>query len=274
MVETRRAGTLYRDPARRIRSSTVADDHPETRPARGDSTRGLVTTDAPSETSAPRRVEVPDVRNGIAFAAAAIVFALIVGTGLVIWAAASLDGGIPGVTAPARDRPNQQDPPAAPRTIQPGENTASTSHQGQAAGHAPEAAQAVPLSRSRPAGGPTEAELARIDFPIDCPGVGAQVKTVLTDPTGPTVVRVECAAGSGSPPAALLAYAAADTGAPRLVATLLDTDEGLLVSDVTRDGDSITAHTLGWSGPDVPRCCPDVEGTLRWRLTPLGAQRI
>ncbi|MFI6579703.1 hypothetical protein [Embleya sp. NPDC050493] len=254
----------------------MADDHFETRPARGDSTRGLVTTDAPPDTSAPRHVEVPDVRNGIAFAAAAVVFVFIVGTGLVIWAAASLDGGIPGVTAPARHRTNPQDPPAAPRTIQPGEHTAETSDQGRSVGPAPGAAQTVPLagSRSRIAAGPTEAELANVAFPLDCPGVGTRIKTVLTDPTGPTVVRVECAAGSGSPPAALLAYGDADTGPPRLVATLLDIDEGLLVSDVTRSGDTITARTQGWSVPDGPRCCPDLDATLRWRLTPLGAQRI
>ncbi|MEU0932781.1 MULTISPECIES: hypothetical protein [unclassified Embleya] len=254
----------------------MADDHFETRPVRGDSSRGLVTTDAPPDTSVPRHVEVPDVRNGIAFATAAIVFVFIVGAGLVIWAAASLDGGIPGVTAPARHRPNQQDPPAAPRTLQPGENPANTSNQGQSVGHAPEAARTVPLagSRGRTAGGPTEAELANVVFPLDCPGVGTRIGTVLTDPTGPTVVRVECAAGSGSPPAALLAYADADQGSPRLVATLLDTDEGLQVSEVTRSGDTITARTLGWSAPDVPRCCPDLAGTLRWRLTPLGADRI
>ncbi|MYS81835.1 hypothetical protein [Embleya scabrispora] len=234
-----------------------------------------MTTDAPPD-SVPRHIEAPDVRNGIAFAAAAIVFVFVVGTGLVIWAAASLDGGVPGVTAPARHRPNQQDPPAAPRTIQPGENSASTSNQGQPLIRAPEAAQTVPLagSRSGTGGGPTEAELANVVFPLDCPGVGTRTRGVLTDPTGPTVVRVECAAGSGSPPAALLAYVDADTGPPRLVATLLDTDEGLLVSDVTRSGDTITASTLSWSVPDGPRCCPDVAGTLRWRLDPLGAQRI
>ncbi|MET7299034.1 hypothetical protein [Embleya sp. NPDC005575] len=234
-----------------------------------------MTTDAPPD-SVPRHIEVPDVRTGIAFATAAIVFVFIVGTGLVIWAAASLDGGVPGVTAPARHRPNQQDPPAAPRTIQPGENAANTSNQGQPLVHAPEVVQTVPLagSRSRTTGGPTEAELANVVFPLDCPGVGTQIKTVLTDPTGPTVVRVACAAGSGTPPAALLAYAAADTGPPRLVATLLDTGEGLVVSDITRSGDTITAGTLGWSVPDGPRCCPDVVGTLRWRLTALGAERI
>ncbi|MGC0420419.1 hypothetical protein [Embleya sp. AB8] len=250
----------------------MADDHSETRPARGDSTRGLATTDGPPTIPFAQR-QVPDVRNGVAYAAAAIVFFLIVVSGLVIWAAASRDGGIPGVTAPARHRVNQQDPPAAPRTLKPGES--DTTDQGQPAPPGPEVARTVPLagSRGRPAAGPTEAELAAVAFPVDCPGAGTRLKAVLVDPDGPTVVQVQCAAGSGSPPAALLGYVR-DAGAPRLVATLLGTGEGLLVDDLTRDGDTITAHTLGWSAPTVPRCCPDSTGTLRWRLTALGAQRI
>ncbi|MFE5333957.1 hypothetical protein ACFRCG_46950 [Embleya sp. NPDC056575] len=253
----------------------MADDHSENRPVRGDSPRGLATTDGPPDTTIPPHREIPDVRNGIAFAAAGIVFLFIVVTGLVIWAAASLDGGIPGVTAPARGRPNQQDPPAAPRTLEPTHAGGTTTEQGRKpAGPPTETVQAAPLAGNRrPTGGPGATEVAGLALPLDCPGVGTRVHSVLTDPDGPTVVRVTCAAGSGSPPSALLAYAW-DAGAPRLVATLLGTDEGLLVDDLTRAGDTITAHAQGWSTPDVPRCCPDTSTTLRWRLTPLGAQRI
>ncbi|WP_406289645.1 hypothetical protein [Embleya sp. NBC_00896] len=243
---------------------------------RGDSTHGLATTDGPPDTTAPQRVSSPDVRNGVAYATAAIVFVFIVLSGLAIWAAASFDGGVPGVTAPARHRPNPQDPPAAPRTIEPTGHGAGTANQGQAGGTAAGTAQTAPLAGGPDGstGGPTRAELANVAFPLDCPGAGTEIKGVLADPTGPTVVRVQCAAGSGSPPAALLAYAAGDRGVPRLVATLLSTDEGLQVSDVTRRGDTVTAHTLGWSDPDGPRCCPDLAGTLSWHLTELGAQRI
>ncbi|MYV97358.1 hypothetical protein [Streptomyces sp. SID3343] len=250
----------------------MADDDFDNRPVRGDSTHGIAITDGPPNLPAPPRISAPDVRNGIAFATAGIVFVFVALSGLVIWAAASLDGGIPGVTAPARHRPDQQDPPAAPRTIEP------ITTQGQAAPGAPPAAatpQTTPLaaSRGRLAAGPTEAQLAQATFPLDCPGVATDRARVLTDPNGPTVVQVACHAGSGSPPAALLAYDTDESGAPRLAATLLAADEGLLVSDVTRQGDTVTAHTLGWSDPDGPRCCPDVDKTIRWKLTPTGADR-
>jgi hypothetical protein len=251
----------------------VADDHFDNRPVRGDSTHGIATTDGPPNLPASPRISAPDVRNGIAFATAAVVLIFVVLSGLVIWAAASLDGGIPGVTAPARHRTNPQDPPAAPRTIEP------VTSQGLIPQDLPPSTpspRVTPLaaSRGRLAAGPTEDQLTKVAFPIDCPGVATDRTRVLADPNGPTVVQVTCQAGSGSPPAALLAYATDESGAPRLAATLLSVDEGLLVSDVSRVGDTITAQTLGWSDPDGPRCCPDVSKTIRWKLTPIGADRL
>jgi hypothetical protein len=245
----------------------------DNRPVRGDSTHGIATTDGPPSLPAPHRISAPDVRNGIAFATAAVVFVFVALAGLVIWAAASLDGGIPGVTAPARHRPNPQDPPAAPRTVEPITDQGQEQH-GAPSSTPPAQVGSLAASRDRLTAGPDEAQLAKTAFPIDCPGVATDRTRVLTDPNGPTVVQVSCQAGSGSPPAALPAYANDESGAPRLVATLLSDDEQLLVTEVTRAKDTITAQTLGWSDPDGPRCCPDVTGTIRWRLTATGAARI
>ena len=255
----------------------MADEEPETRPARGESTRGPATTDVTPRHAPPDKVLKPDVRNGVALATAAIVFAFTVLSGFAIHAAASFDGGQPGTTAPADPIHEYQDPPAAPRVLEPGEHTDL--------GLAPAATQpradtdairtAPPAGhRSRLPAGPTADRLAGTPFPMDCEDAGTTITNVLTDPGGPTVVQVTCAAGSGSPPGALYAYATDDGDTPRLVATLLTADPDRLVRDVTRDGATITAHTLGWSDPQGPRCCPDTTEVLRWHVDFTGATRL
>lgn len=255
----------------------MADEDPENRPARGARTRGLATTDMAPGHAPPDKVHKPDVRNGVALAAVAIVFTLAVLSGLAIRAAASFDGGQPGTTAPADHIHHHQDPPAAPRVLDPGEHTdlglaSAATEQGRQV----EPVRTAPLAdhRGRLQAGPTADRLADTAFPIDCPDTGTTITDVLTDPDGPTVVQVTCAAGSGSPPGALYAYAADDRGTPRLVATLLTADPDRLVGELTRDGDTITAHTLGWSDPQGPRCCPDTTEVLYWHVDFTGARSL
>ncbi|WP_308416659.1 hypothetical protein [Streptomyces sp. AJS327] len=81
-----------------------------------------------------------------------------------------------------------------------------------------------------------------------------------------TVAVVRCPAGIGTPPHGVyvLAPAAERGAAPRVVATLVDPDEGMNVERfAVRDG-TVSARLLGYSSPDVPRCCPDKRRAVRW----------
>ena len=81
-----------------------------------------------------------------------------------------------------------------------------------------------------------------------------------------TVAVVHCAAGIGTPPDGVYVLTR-DRGAgkPRVVATLVDPKDRQNVSDfAVRDG-AVTATLLGYSSPDVPRCCPDEQHKAKWQ---------
>ncbi|MEU2157431.1 hypothetical protein ABZ532_20830 [Streptomyces sp. NPDC019396] len=109
-----------------------------------------------------------------------------------------------------------------------------------------------------------------VDLPLECGGAGAAVVRKasgdLDGDGGPeTAVVARCEAGSGTPPSGVYVIARSSTGAPRVVATLLDPAERLSVSAfAVRDG-VVTATVLGYSSPDVPRCCPDEQEQVKWR---------
>ncbi|MEU6995960.1 hypothetical protein ABZ953_35570 [Streptomyces sp. NPDC046465] len=123
------------------------------------------------------------------------------------------------------------------------------------------------------AGAPAPApDPAAVDFPIDCGPVPSEVKKRATgdldgDGKPETVAVVHCKAGSGTPPDGVyvITGSGSGSGTPRVVATLVDPKDRQNVSDfAVRDG-AITATLLGYSSPDVPRCCPDKQDKAKWR---------
>ncbi|TFE38783.1 hypothetical protein E3E14_27835 [Streptomyces sp. ICN441] len=113
-------------------------------------------------------------------------------------------------------------------------------------------------------------EATGVPLPLECAGAPTVVVERATGDLdgdgGPeTVVAARCEAGSGTPPSGIYVLARSRTGEPRVVATLLEparrqSAAGLAV----RDG-VVTAVLLGYSSPEVPRCCPDERETVKWR---------
>ncbi|MCZ7461306.1 hypothetical protein [Streptomyces sp. WMMC940] len=109
-----------------------------------------------------------------------------------------------------------------------------------------------------------------VALPLECGGgptvVVGQAAGDLDGDGGPeTVVAARCEAGSGTPPSGVYVLARSRTGEPRLVATLLEPARRQSVGELAvRDG-VVTAALLGYSTPEVPRCCPDERETVKWR---------
>ncbi|MFI6082224.1 hypothetical protein ACIBBB_14825 [Streptomyces sp. NPDC051217] len=128
-----------------------------------------------------------------------------------------------------------------------------------------------PTGRTAPNAAPLPApDTAAVDFPLECGGAKALVTMEATgdldgDGDPETVAAARCDAGSGTPPAGVYVLTASkDAGTPRIVATLVDPADRQSVADLEiRDG-VVRARLLGYSGPDVPGCCPDVEQSPTW----------
>ncbi|MFJ8587072.1 hypothetical protein ACIRD2_20825 [Streptomyces sp. NPDC093595] len=140
--------------------------------------------------------------------------------------------------------------------LQPGAATAS-----QTGGIATAAAPAAPAPAP---------DASAVTYPLDCagaPGVVAKQASGDLDGDGrpETVAAAHCDAGSGTPPSGVYVLTRGEGSAPRVVATLVEPAERLLLRDLAvRDG-AVTATLLGYSSADVPRCCPDQEETVKWR---------
>ncbi|MDG9712330.1 hypothetical protein [Streptomyces sp. DH10] len=137
-------------------------------------------------------------------------------------------------------------------------------------GAATAAQPSAPETRSAPANAAAP-DPAAVEFPIECGPVKAVVKKKASgdldgDGHPETVAVVHCDSPMGTPPDGVYVLTrGADGGAPRVVATLLDPKGGTTVGDfAVRDG-AVTAALLGYSSPDVPRCCPDVHSDAKWR---------
>ncbi|UUN25930.1 hypothetical protein [Streptomyces sp. FIT100] len=121
-----------------------------------------------------------------------------------------------------------------------------------------------------PAPGLPAPDAASVELPLACGGAGTTVvKKASGDLDGDggaeTAVVARCEAGSGTPPSGVYVIARSSAGAPRVVATLVEPGRQLSVGDfAVRDG-VITATLLGYSSPDVPRCCPDEQERVEWR---------
>lgn len=127
-----------------------------------------------------------------------------------------------------------------------------------------------------------------VDFPLTCGPVKAVVQKKATgdldgDGNPETVAVVHCDAPMGTPPDGVYVIThATGSNKPRVVATLLDPRTGDTVSDfAVRDG-AVVATLLGYSTNDIPRCCPDVTDSAKWRWkngaftrsTPAGAHSV
>lgn len=121
----------------------------------------------------------------------------------------------------------------------------------------------------------TSHELTRVDWdaidhPVDCAGVGTRGSLlVVAEPAEDealAVVGVSCRAGAGTPPWAVFTFDNPTVNGPRLRQVLLELEENwsFVPSDARTDGSLLVIEAYGYSGHDVPRCCPDVHGALTW----------
>ncbi|MGW3123555.1 hypothetical protein ACWDBW_41710 [Streptomyces sp. NPDC001107] len=146
----------------------------------------------------------------------------------------------------------------------------------------------TPEARAGTARTATAPSTTGVQFPLACGPVKAVVQKKATgdldgDGNPETVAVVHCDAPMGTPPDGVYVLTrAADSGRPRVVATLLDPKTGDTVSDfAVRDG-AVAATLLGYSSDDVPRCCPDVTQSAMWqwkngafkRSTPAGTHSV
>ncbi|GAB2947880.1 hypothetical protein GCM10023080_003170 [Streptomyces pseudoechinosporeus] len=161
---------------------------------------------------------------------------------------------------------------AASAFLQPDQATAAQPGRG---------AQSAPAATAPP-------DPTRVDFPVECGPTKVIVQKKASgdldgDGRPETVAVVRCDAIAGAPPSGMYVLTqAADATEPHIVATLVDPKDRLTVTDfVVRDA-SVTATLLGYSSPDVPRCCPDVDERAKWqwkngtfvRSVPAGAQSV
>lgn len=142
----------------------------------------------------------------------------------------------------------------------------------------PSAATATPPSPSgdgsaadRPVGAP---DPGKARFPVECGQAKVDVlKAASADLDGDgrpeTVAVVRCHTGMGTPPSGVYVLAQGDvaSGVPRVVETLLDPKEGISVGEFAVSGRTVSATLLGYSSPDVPRCCPDQQRRVKWQWT-------
>ncbi|MFJ8908874.1 hypothetical protein ACIRIU_28345 [Streptomyces sp. NPDC102351] len=112
---------------------------------------------------------------------------------------------------------------------------------------------------------------ADVEFPLDCGPVKVVVKKQASgdldgDGRPETVAAVHCDAPMGTPPDGVYVLTqAADGTRPRVVATLVDPGDRTNVEDFAVRAGDVVATLLGYSSTDVPRCCPDVRETVKWR---------
>ncbi|MFG2297492.1 hypothetical protein [Streptomyces sp. NPDC048603] len=117
-------------------------------------------------------------------------------------------------------------------------------------------------------------DAALAHYPLDCRGGPHQITATAHgdldgDGRPETVAAVRCDAGLGTPPNALyvLTQGTAAGTPPRVVATLLPAEQRKNVTELTVTDGKITATLLGYSTPDVPRCCPDTRQHAKWAWT-------
>ncbi|MZE80712.1 hypothetical protein GTY57_28280 [Streptomyces sp. SID5475] len=125
----------------------------------------------------------------------------------------------------------------------------------------PDATATPPVARSN---------VVTADYPLECGGGETEVvdegsADLDGDGRPETAAVVRCAAGMGTPPHGVYVLGSGSGGgAPRLLETLVDPAEKMNITDFAVGGGEISATLLGYSAPDVPRCCPDLERKVAW----------
>ncbi|MGW7198079.1 hypothetical protein [Streptomyces chryseus] len=143
---------------------------------------------------------------------------------------------------------------AAAGLLQPEAATASQTAVGAAAGPVEAAAAPAP-------------DASGAVYPLDChgqkPAVVEQGSGDLDGDGRPeTVAVVRCVSGIGTPPSGVFVLTGPSS---RVVATLVDPADGAGVTDFAVRGGAVRATLLGYSSPDVPRCCPDRREMVKWQ---------
>jgi hypothetical protein len=88
-----------------------------------------------------------------------------------------------------------------------------------------------------------------------------------------TVVAGHCVSGAGSPPSAVFSVVGTGSGAA-LAQTLVAPDAQILVTALTLVNGRVELRGQGYSGPDVPRCCPDRTIRIAWAAGAAGLVRV
>lgn len=134
----------------------------------------------------------------------------------------------------------------------------------------PSDATATPAATTRTSGAP---DPGKVHYPLDCGAATAKTDVLDkgaadfdADGLTETVAVVRCEAEGGTPPSAVfvLAHGAHEGDGPRIVATLVPQKERMSVKDLKVEGRTASATLLGYSSPDVPRCCPDKQRKVKW----------
>ncbi|MGP3974622.1 hypothetical protein ACTWQF_11555 [Streptomyces sp. 8N114] len=131
-------------------------------------------------------------------------------------------------------------------------------------------ATATPAPATGASGQAPDPDRAR--YPLDCGPSGAGIDVLDKaaadfdgDGTAETVAVVRCQARGGTPPSAVFVLSGtAQSGRPRIAATLVEHRERMSVQDLAVRGTTISATLLGYSSANVPRCCPDKRRTVKW----------
>lgn len=138
-----------------------------------------------------------------------------------------------------------------------------------AAGALVQPAGAAPRSSRGSAAGAPRAKAAH--YPLDCAGGPVDVVDQVSgdldrDGRAETVAVVRCQSGTGTPPSGLYVLSASGAGSrtPRITDTLVNPGEQRSIKDLRISDGTVKATVLGYSGEDVPRCCPDQQRSYTW----------
>jgi hypothetical protein len=135
-------------------------------------------------------------------------------------------------------------------------------------GQVPGSAAGAGAGASGGAPGPVAVPTADLASALGCPDdtpVAVAQRLDLPTSTPAAVLVAHCASPAGSPPDGV--YVVSRTGgSARVTGTLVAANAQVDVSRVVRTGDRVQVTGRGYSGPDVPRCCPDVPVSRSWQL--------
>ncbi len=145
---------------------------------------------------------------------------------------------------------------------------------GCAAGAGPVAAPSTAGTSSpvaRPLTLPSQALRTALGCPASVP-VAVQHQVAVPATHQALVVVARCVSGAGSPPSGVYVVTPARTAAPstdrtevtRIEATLVAAVDQVDVDSVTVAGSTVRVRGLAYSGPGVPRCCPDRPYDRTW----------